>query len=89
MLKRYCTYSYVMLATSSSRVNPVIVLSMAIVLTCSPVLIIVISYQEADAVSWQHSEQTVCIDGECKTTEIIIGDCPQSQCKSDNTNTTK
>ena len=89
MLKRYCAYSYAMLATNGRRINSVIVLSMAIVLTSSPVLIIVNSYQEADAVSWQHSEQTVCIDGECRTTEIIIGDCPQSQCKSDNTNTTK
>lgn len=82
-------YSYAMLAPGSRRINPVIVLSMAIVLTISLVLMTVISYQGAYAVSWQHSEQTVCIDGECRTTEIIIGDCPQSQCKSDNTNTTK
>ncbi len=42
----------------------------------------------SDTVIRQHSKQTICIDGECKTTEnTIISVGPQKQHESENTNT--
>jgi len=45
--------------------------------------------QETDAFTKQHTKRTVCIDGVCMTNETVIGDCPPSQCRSENSITIK
>jgi hypothetical protein len=65
------------------------VVSTPILITVLVLVLIAAFDQEAEAVIRQHSKQTVCIDGECKTTEsTLINNCPETQCKSENATTT-
>lgn len=66
------------------------------IIIVAAVIIIIVSIlstlpvtQETDAVTKQHTKKTVCIDDVCATNETVIGDCPPSQCRSENSITIK
>jgi len=79
-----------MKTVSGKGINSIVVLAIVSVLISGPILIQVITInQEADAVTRKNIKKTVCIDGVCTTTETDVGDCPPSQCKSENSVTIK
>jgi uncharacterized low-complexity protein len=73
-----------------SRINPIVVLAIVVTVLISAAILITVAFsQEADAVTRTHTKKTVCIEGVCTTNETAIGNCPPSQCRSENSVTIK
>lgn len=61
-----------------------VIVAVIIIVTGSILSTVPTATQETDAVTRQHTKKTVCIDGICTTNETVIGNCPPSQCRSEN-----
>jgi hypothetical protein len=71
------------------KTDPLLVFGIVAVIIRGSILSTVSVFHEADAVIRKNTKKTVCVAGVCTTNETIVGDCPNSQCRSENSVTIK